>query len=188
VTGDRDASPVKTHKDLDVWREAVLLAEDIYRISRKFPKEEMFGLTSQMRRAAVSIASNIAEGAARSTDRDFRQFLYVAAGSASASELDTHIEIVHRLEMAGVEEIAGVRKRLEHVVKMSQRADQVRQEAYQMMEAEVVAGDVLFVTGFQSQLPIANHQLPITCYQSRITNPRLPITNHQSPVTGLCNA
>ncbi len=74
---------IRTHKDLDVWREAVSLAEDVYRISKRFPKEEMYGLTSQVRRAAVSIASNIAEDAARPTDKDFCHFLHIAAGSAS---------------------------------------------------------------------------------------------------------
>lgn len=96
---------VKTHKDLDVWREAVSLAKDIYSLSRHLPKEELFGLTSQMRRAAISIPSNIAEGAARSTDKDFCHFLHMAAGSAS--ELDTQLEIVRRLGMAGENEIAA---------------------------------------------------------------------------------
>jgi four helix bundle protein len=82
---------VKTHKDLEVWRLAIELAKDVYAITSEYPREESFGLVSQMRRAAVSVASNIAEGAARNGDKEFVRFLYVALGSAS--ELDTHIEV-----------------------------------------------------------------------------------------------
>ena len=82
---------MKTHKDLDVWKTAVDLAIDVYKVTRSFPREELFGLSAQMRRSAVSIASNIAEGAARQTSKEFSQFLHVAAGSTS--ELDTQIEI-----------------------------------------------------------------------------------------------
>jgi four helix bundle protein len=82
---------VKTHKNLEVWRLAIELAKDGYVITSEYPRGESFGLVSQMRRAAVSVASNIAEGAARNGDKEFVRFLYVALGSAS--ELDTHIEI-----------------------------------------------------------------------------------------------
>ncbi len=79
---------MKTHKDLEVWKQAIELSKQVYELTRTYPKEEMFGLVSQMRRAAVSIASNIAEGAARQCNKEFVQFLYIAVGSAS--ELDTH--------------------------------------------------------------------------------------------------
>jgi len=82
---------IKTHKDLDVWRGAVGLAKDIYAVTQTFSKEEWFGLVLQLRRTAVSIASNIAEGSARQTTKELVQFLYMAAGSAS--ELDTQLEI-----------------------------------------------------------------------------------------------
>ncbi len=82
---------MKTHKDLDVWQASIYLAKEVYEITRHYPKEEIFGLVSQMRRCSVSIASNIAEGAARNGKKEFRQFLYIALGSAS--ELDTQIEI-----------------------------------------------------------------------------------------------
>ena len=74
---------MKSHKDLDVWRLAVDLAQDLYEVSKAFPKEEQFGLTSQLRRSAVSVAANIAEGAARSGDKEFTQFLHIALGSTS---------------------------------------------------------------------------------------------------------
>ena len=76
-----------THKDLEVWRQAIELAKVVYRLTANFPASELYGLISQMRRSAVSVASNIAEGAARHTDKEFMQFLYIALGSLA--ELDT---------------------------------------------------------------------------------------------------
>jgi four helix bundle protein len=78
---------VKTHRDLDVWRTAIDLAKDVYEVTQRYPKEEVFGLVAQMRRCAVSIPSNIAEGAARNSRKEFLQFLHIALGSAA--ELDT---------------------------------------------------------------------------------------------------
>ena len=82
---------MNNHKDLEVWKKSVALAKNVYEATKGFPKDEVFGLTSQMKRASVSIASNIAEGAARKGQQEFIQFLYIAIGSAS--ELDTQIEI-----------------------------------------------------------------------------------------------
>lgn len=82
-------SKIKTHKDLDVWKEAMTLAREVYKLTKSFPKEEMYGLVPQMRRAAVSIPSNIAEGAARNSDKEFIQFLYVSLGSLA--ELETQL-------------------------------------------------------------------------------------------------
>ncbi len=81
----------KPHQRLELWRQAMLLVKEIYAVTAGFPKEEMFGLTSQMRRAAVSIPSNIAEGAARKGDKEYFHFLSIARGSLS--ELDTHVQI-----------------------------------------------------------------------------------------------
>ena len=85
----------RPHKKLDVWQESVALATDIYRVTETFPKTEIYGLTSQMRRAVVSVSSNIAEGAARASSRDFCHFLNIAG--ASLSELDTQLEIADNL-------------------------------------------------------------------------------------------
>ena len=82
---------MKTHKDLEVWKESINLTNEIYSLTRTFPKYECFGLSSQMQRSAVSIASNIAEGAARGSDKEFIKFLYYAIGSAS--ELETQLFI-----------------------------------------------------------------------------------------------
>ncbi len=85
----------RAHKQLYVWQEGVALAQRVYEVSESFPKAEIYGLTSQMRRAAVSVPSNIAEGAARFSSKEFAQFLNIAGGSLS--ELDTQVEIVVRL-------------------------------------------------------------------------------------------
>ncbi|HVY07938.1 MAG TPA: four helix bundle protein [Burkholderiales bacterium] len=68
---------------MDVWRLAIDLAQETYEVSKQFTKEEQFGMTSQLRRSAVSVAANRAEGAARHSDKEFAQFLYIALGSAS---------------------------------------------------------------------------------------------------------
>ena len=88
--------PIKSHKDLNVWKESMDLVEDIYSISKNFPKEEMYGLTSQMRRCAVSVPSNIAEGAGRKGAKEFARFLHISLGSLS--ELETQFEIAIRLK------------------------------------------------------------------------------------------
>jgi four helix bundle protein len=87
---------VKSFRDLDVWRLGEELAETVYRVTARFPKAELFGLTSQMRRAAVSIPSNIAEGRARNSSREFLYFLSVSRGSLA--ELETQLELAIRLD------------------------------------------------------------------------------------------
>lgn len=83
------------YKELVVWQKSVELVVLLYKITDSFPKVEQFGLTSQIRRAAVSIPSNIAEGSKRSTENDFKHFLSMAWGSGA--ELDTQLEIARRL-------------------------------------------------------------------------------------------
>ncbi|MCC6459788.1 MAG: four helix bundle protein [Saprospiraceae bacterium] len=83
------------YKELDVWKEAKQLAIATYRFSETFPKHKVFGLSSQLRRAAVSIPSNIAEGCGRRTNKDKAQFMYTARGSLF--ELETQILIAHEL-------------------------------------------------------------------------------------------
>jgi four helix bundle protein len=85
----------RPHKNLDLWKNSMVLAKLICKITSGFPSFEQFGLVSQMRRAGVSIPSNIAEGAARSGKREFLQFINVAQGSAS--ELDTQVELAKEL-------------------------------------------------------------------------------------------
>jgi len=75
-----------THKRLEVWKEAISLVVEIYKITQQFPKEEIYGLVNQIRRSAVSIPSNIAEGCARQTSKETTQFLHIALGSAAEAE------------------------------------------------------------------------------------------------------
>jgi four helix bundle protein len=86
---------ITTHRNLHAWREAMNLVEVVYRVTAGFPKSEVFGLASQMRRCAVSVPSNIAEGAARNSTRELIQFLSISCGSLS--ELETQLELSMRL-------------------------------------------------------------------------------------------
>jgi len=99
------------HKDLRAWQSAMLLVEDIYRLTSTFPKEELFGLSSQMRRAAVSVPSNIAEGSARSGTKELLYFLGIATGSLA--ELDTQLELVNRLKYC--DDVSHTQARLDEV-------------------------------------------------------------------------
>lgn len=86
---------IQSYRDLIVWQKAVQINLEIYRVTATLPQSEIFGLTSQMRRAAVSIPSNIAEGRSRNTRKDFTQFLRIAHGSTA--ELQTQLEIARGL-------------------------------------------------------------------------------------------
>jgi four helix bundle protein len=86
---------IKGHRDLNAWKKSLDLVEDIYRGTKDFPKEEVYSLTSQIRRSVISIPSNIAEGAARNSKKEFIQFLHVALGSTA--ELETQLLISERL-------------------------------------------------------------------------------------------
>ena len=85
---------IKSHRDLIAWQKAMKLAEIVYQITRNFPKEEVYGLTSQIRRSVTSIPANIAEGQGRRSKKEFQQFLGHARGSLL--ELDTHMELALR--------------------------------------------------------------------------------------------
>jgi four helix bundle protein len=85
----------RPHRKLEVWKNSIYLAKKIYQITSSFPASEIYGLVSQMRRSVVSVSSNIAEGAARSGNKEFLQFINIAQGSAS--ELDTQIELAIEL-------------------------------------------------------------------------------------------
>jgi four helix bundle protein len=92
---------IRPHYRLDAWKEAMTLVKLVYGLSQDFPKEELYGLTNQIRRAGVSVPSNIAEGAARTSKKEFVQFLSVARGSLS--ELETRLLICCDLEYLGAE-------------------------------------------------------------------------------------
>lgn len=109
-------TPAKSYRDLIVWQKAILLVTEIYKVTERFPNREMYVLASQMRRAAVSIPSNIAEGRSRSTSKDFAHFLYMALGSAT--ELETQLIISANLKYVSKENIDQVNPLLSEVCRM----------------------------------------------------------------------
>lgn len=108
--------PVKSHKELVVWQKSMELVVLTYRATADFPKEEQYGLVSQIRRAAVSIPSNIAEGQYRGTRKDYVQFLRIAYGSAA--ELETQLEIARRLSFGVASDRDALEACLQEVMRM----------------------------------------------------------------------
>jgi len=107
---------IHSYKDLIVWQKAMELVAEIYLLTEKFPKEELYGLVSQMRRSAISIPSNIAEGRLRGYRKEYRQFLLNAYGSGG--ELETQIEVAKKLPKIKNLDFSKVNNLLEEVMKM----------------------------------------------------------------------
>ncbi|MFV0591392.1 MAG: four helix bundle protein [Draconibacterium sp.] len=107
---------MKNFKNLKVWKKGVDLVVDIYKYTENFPKEEMYGLTGQIKRSAISIPSNIAEGAGRNSDKDFNRFLDVALGSSF--ELETQLIIVNKLNFLNDERFNQLDNQLDEEQKM----------------------------------------------------------------------
>jgi four helix bundle protein len=105
---------LKTHKDLQVWSQSINLVKNIYTITDKFPNSEIYGLTNQIRRAAVSIPSNIAEGAGRNSTKEFLQCLYISVGSLA--ELET--QLILAVEIGYVKQIEGLFEEIVLIQKM----------------------------------------------------------------------
>ena len=110
---------IKSHRDLIVWQRSMDLVIAVYELADLFPKSEMYGLTIQMRRAAVSIPSNIAEGRRRSSRKDFRHFLLNSFGSGA--ELETQVEIARRLPFGKKLDYVQVNTLLTEVMRMLNR-------------------------------------------------------------------
>ena len=104
------------HKELNVWKKSMQLVTLIYQYTKTFPKEELYGLASQMRRAAVSIPSNIAEGYGRISDKELLHFLYIALGSSS--ELETQIIIANNLTFLAEAEHKQLLELNEEIIRM----------------------------------------------------------------------
>jgi len=102
-----------TYSDLEVWQAAMDLTEDIYRITKSFPKEETYGLTIQLRRASISIPSNIAEGKGRSSDKELAQFLCHSRGSLF--EVETQLNLAFRLGYLDAEHLRAVLRKTARV-------------------------------------------------------------------------
>ncbi|HXX33246.1 MAG TPA: four helix bundle protein [Thermodesulfobacteriota bacterium] len=101
----------KMYENLEVWKEAIDLAVTIYSVTDNFPKEETYGLTSQLRKAAVSISSNIAEGSGRKSKKDFRQFVHIASGSLN--EVESLLIVSSRLNLIDVEFFKEIKARIQ---------------------------------------------------------------------------
>ncbi|MFD2531890.1 four helix bundle protein [Gracilimonas halophila] len=104
------------YKQLDVWGKGIELAVSIYDLTRKFPAEEKFGMVSQMRRCSVSVSSNIAEGAGRNSDNEFRHFLNISFGSCS--ELETQLLISQKLGYISSDQLKTISSDLSEIQKM----------------------------------------------------------------------
>jgi four helix bundle protein len=111
------AADIKSYRDLLVWQRSVELAVLCYKLSRNFPKADLFGITSQMRRSSASVAANIAEGHGRESSPQFVQFLKIAQGSLK--ETETHIIIAGKLELGSREELKQALKMCEEIGKMT---------------------------------------------------------------------
>ena len=109
-------SPIRSYKDLEVWQVAMALAEASYRETRSFPEDERYGMTSQFRRAATSVAANIAEGYGRETTNAYVQFLRVAQGSLK--ELETLVMLAERVGLTTKETSNALNNDCERVSKM----------------------------------------------------------------------
>lgn len=107
---------ITDHRDLDVWQRSHRFALDVYRATRGFPRDELYGLTSQLRRAAVAIPANLAEGGARQSRREFLQFCYIARGSAS--EIAYLLLVVKDLGILPSDEYEKLREECQRISKM----------------------------------------------------------------------
>lgn len=107
---------INSYRDLKVWQESMDLTVSIYAIASQFPREELYGLVSQMRRSAVSIPSNIAEGHRRGSRKEYRYFLSIAFGSGA--ELETQIELVKRINWGKSLDFATIDASLNQVMRM----------------------------------------------------------------------
>jgi len=107
---------IKNFKELRIWQKGIEIVKDIYNLTRKFPKEETYGITSQMRRSAISIPSNIAEGFKRNYNKEYSQFLHMSLGSAA--ELETQLIIAKELGFANEKDIVDICEKLNYLSKM----------------------------------------------------------------------
>ena len=108
---------VRSYRDLLIWQKGIELVKVVYGLTGKFPNDELYGLTAQVRRSAVSVPSNIAEGQGRKHTGEFRQFLHVALGSIA--EVDTQIIIAYELGYITAQEAADIEEKIIEIRKMT---------------------------------------------------------------------
>jgi len=107
---------IRTHKDLKIWQRSVAMVTRVYAITEKFPKSEMWGLTNQIRRASVSVPSNIAEGSGSRSDKELVQFLHIASGSLA--ELETQFIIANNLGFIANIEYSEIEQEIHEIIRM----------------------------------------------------------------------
>ena len=117
---------IRSYKDLDIWKRSCTVVTMVYRVTEPFPKREMFGITNQLRRAAVSVPSNIAEGAARLYTREYIRFLSNALGSIA--EIETQFKVAVDLDYTNQQRIASITQELDEIGKMTRRLIQRLEE------------------------------------------------------------
>jgi len=108
---------ITNFQDLRIWQKGIEVVKDIYMLTKKFPKEELYGLTSQIRRSAISIPSNIAEGFRRYHNKEYRQFLYIALGSCA--ELETQIIIANELDYIDETNKTEIIEKIKYICRMT---------------------------------------------------------------------
>ena len=107
---------IQSFKELRVWQKGIEIVEDIYRMTKNFPKEEMYGLSSQMRKAAISIPSNIAEGFKRFHNKEYKQFLHITLGSSA--EFETQLILSHKLDYVTNKTLLAITEKINQLSKM----------------------------------------------------------------------
>ena len=115
-SGEKELMALQNYRDLEVWQKAMTLAEECYRVTKMFPKEELFGMTSQIRRAAASIPANIAEGQGRQHTKEFLNFLSVARGSLK--EIETHLILSQRVGLMTAQQLEPLLKLTDDISRM----------------------------------------------------------------------
>lgn len=109
-------SEIKTYRDLLIWQKSMALVSEVYKLTKSFPNEEMFGLSAQLRKASVSVPSNIAEGYGRNSTKDYVRFLHIAIGSLY--EIQTQIEIAFELKYLPSEDFTRLDKLMKEIERM----------------------------------------------------------------------
>ena len=107
---------IKTYKDLQIWQLGIDIVIDVYGLTGNFPKGEIYGLVAQMRRSAISIPSNIAEGFRRFYNKEYKQFLYICSGSCG--ELETQVIIARKLDYINQQQENALLEKLNHIGRM----------------------------------------------------------------------
>jgi four helix bundle protein len=108
---------IRSYRDLEIWKEGIELVKDVYTLTENFPKQEMYSLVTQMRRSALSIPSNVAEGFRRYHNKEYKQFLYILLGSCA--ELETQITIAKELKYITGDKELELLERSDHICRMT---------------------------------------------------------------------